>query len=104
MPDTQVLALVGGIVYVAASLVLWRLLLKDPPPMAPRRHRAPRVAPPGGAPRRRGGRGPGRAPAARHPRVLHRGGDAPGRLRGHRRRAGGGGAPAAPGGQTSPRA
>src|SRR5258705_9890432 len=40
MPDTQVLVLVGGIVYVAASLVLWRLLLKEPPPMAPRRHRS----------------------------------------------------------------
>ena len=39
MPDTQVLVLVGGIVYVAASLVLWRLLLKEPPPMGPRRHR-----------------------------------------------------------------
>jgi len=39
MPDTQVLVLVGGIVYLAASLVLWRLLLKEPPPMAPRRRR-----------------------------------------------------------------
>jgi hypothetical protein len=40
MPDTQVLVLVGGIVYLAASFVLWRLLLKEPPPMAPRRHRS----------------------------------------------------------------
>jgi len=32
--------LVGGIVYLAASFVLWRLLLKEPPPMAPRRHRS----------------------------------------------------------------
>jgi hypothetical protein len=40
MPDTQVLVLVGGIVYLAASLVLWRLLLKEPLPMAPHRHRS----------------------------------------------------------------
>ena len=40
MPDTQVLVLVGGIVYLAASFVLWRLLLKEPLPMAPRRHRS----------------------------------------------------------------
>ena len=40
MPDTQVLVLVGGIVYLAASFVLWRLLLKEPPPTAPRRHRS----------------------------------------------------------------
>lgn len=39
MPDNQVLVLVGAVVYLAASLVLWRLLLKEPPPMALRRSR-----------------------------------------------------------------
>jgi hypothetical protein len=37
MPGTQVLVLVGLVFYLAASLVFWRLLLKEPPPMAPRR-------------------------------------------------------------------
>lgn len=40
MPDTHALVLVGGILYLAASFVLWRLLLKEPPPTAPRRHRS----------------------------------------------------------------
>jgi len=39
MPGTNVLVLVGLVVYLAASLLLWRLLLKEPPPMAPRRRR-----------------------------------------------------------------
>ena len=40
MPDTHALVLVGGILYLAASFVLWRLLLKESPPTAPRRHRS----------------------------------------------------------------
>ena len=41
MPDTHALVLVGAILYLAASFVLWRLLLKEPPPTAPRRrHRS----------------------------------------------------------------
>jgi hypothetical protein len=39
MPGTNVLVLVGLVFYLAASLVLWRLLLKEPPPTAPRRSR-----------------------------------------------------------------
>ena len=39
MPGTNVLVLVGLVFYLAASLLLWRLLLKEPPPMAPRRSR-----------------------------------------------------------------
>jgi hypothetical protein len=39
MPDSQVLVLIGLVLYLAASLVLWRLLLKEPPPMGPRRGR-----------------------------------------------------------------
>ena len=40
MPGTNVLVLVGLVVYLVASLVLWRLLLKEPPPAARRRNRA----------------------------------------------------------------
>jgi hypothetical protein len=40
MPGTNVLVLVGLVVYLVASLVLWRLLLKEPPPTARRRNRA----------------------------------------------------------------
>src|SRR5258706_33810 len=36
MPGTNALVLVGLLFYLAASLVLWRLLLKEPPPSAPR--------------------------------------------------------------------
>src|SRR5258706_10733978 len=39
MPGTNALVLVGLLFYLAASLVLWRLLLKEPPPSAPRRNR-----------------------------------------------------------------
>jgi hypothetical protein len=39
MPGTNVLVLVGLVVYLAASLLLWRLLLKESPPMGPRRSR-----------------------------------------------------------------
>ena len=39
MPGANVLVLVGLVFYLAASLLLWRLLLKEPPPMAPRRSR-----------------------------------------------------------------
>jgi hypothetical protein len=39
MPGTNVLVLVGLAFYLAASLLLWRLLLKEPPPMASRRNR-----------------------------------------------------------------
>ena len=39
MPGTNVLVLVGLVFYLAASLLLWRLLLKEPPPMASRRNR-----------------------------------------------------------------
>jgi len=39
MPGTNALVLVGLAVYLAASLVLWRLLLKEPPPMGSRRRR-----------------------------------------------------------------
>jgi hypothetical protein len=39
MPGTNVLVLVGLVIYVVASLVLWRLLLREPPPSAPRRNR-----------------------------------------------------------------
>lgn len=39
MPGTNVLVLVGLVVYLAASLLLWRLLLKEAPPMEPRRSR-----------------------------------------------------------------
>ena len=39
MPGTNVLVLVGLLFYLAASLVLWRLLLKEPLPSAPRRNR-----------------------------------------------------------------
>ncbi|MEX2220580.1 MAG: hypothetical protein WEG40_02170 [Candidatus Rokuibacteriota bacterium] len=39
MPGTDALVLVGLLVYLVASLVLWQLLLKEPPPMAPRRSR-----------------------------------------------------------------
>jgi hypothetical protein len=39
MPGTNVLVLVGLVVYLAASLLLWQLLLKEPPPMGPRRSR-----------------------------------------------------------------
>jgi hypothetical protein len=44
MPGTNVLVLVGLAVYLAASLLLWRLLLKEAPPMGsrPRRPRWPR--------------------------------------------------------------
>jgi hypothetical protein len=37
MPGTNVLVLVGLAFYLAASFLLWRLLLKEPPPTAPRR-------------------------------------------------------------------
>jgi hypothetical protein len=40
MPGTNVLVLVGLVVYLAASLLLWRLLLKEAPPMGPRRSRS----------------------------------------------------------------
>lgn len=39
MPGTNVLVLVGLVFYLAASLLLWRLLLKESPPMGPRRSR-----------------------------------------------------------------
>jgi hypothetical protein len=39
MPGTNALVLVGLVFYLAASLLLWRLLLNEPPPMAPRRRR-----------------------------------------------------------------
>ena len=39
MPGTNVLVLVGLDFYLAASLLLWRLLLKEAPPMGPRRSR-----------------------------------------------------------------
>src|SRR5258705_9105543 len=39
MPGTNAVVLVGLLFYLAASLVLWRLLLKEPPPSAPRRNR-----------------------------------------------------------------
>ena len=39
MPGTNVLVLVGLVLYLAASLLLWRLLLKEPPPMGSRRSR-----------------------------------------------------------------
>jgi len=39
MPGTNVLVLVGLVVYLAASLLLWRLLLKEPPPRGSRRSR-----------------------------------------------------------------
>jgi hypothetical protein len=42
MPGTNALVLVGLLVYLAASLVLWRLLLKEPVPMGPRRRSRPR--------------------------------------------------------------
>lgn len=37
MPGTNVLVLVGLVFYLVASLVLWRLLLRGPPPLGPRR-------------------------------------------------------------------
>lgn len=40
MPGTNVLVLVGVLFYLLASLALWRLLLKNPPPTGVRRHRA----------------------------------------------------------------
>jgi hypothetical protein len=39
MPGSNFLVLVGLVFYLAASLVLWRLLLKEPPPMGSRRRR-----------------------------------------------------------------
>ena len=39
MPGTNALVLVGLVVYLAASLLLWRLLLKEAPPMGARRSR-----------------------------------------------------------------
>lgn len=44
MPGTNALVLVGLVVYLAASLLLWRLLLKESPPTGrrPRRPRWPR--------------------------------------------------------------
>jgi hypothetical protein len=39
MPGTNVLVLIGLVFYLAASLLLWRLLLKEKPPMASRRSR-----------------------------------------------------------------
>ena len=42
MPGTNVLVLVGLVVYLAASLLLWRLLLKEPPPTTGRRRSRPR--------------------------------------------------------------
>jgi hypothetical protein len=39
MPGTNALVLVGLVVYLAASLLLWRLLLKESPPMGARRSR-----------------------------------------------------------------
>jgi len=39
MPGANVLVLVGLVFYLAASLLLWRLLLKESPPMGPRRSR-----------------------------------------------------------------
>ncbi len=39
MPGSNVLVLVGLVFYLAASLVLWRLLLKEPPRMGSRRRR-----------------------------------------------------------------
>ncbi len=39
MPGTNALVLVGLLFYVVASLLLWRLLLKEPPPMGPHRSR-----------------------------------------------------------------
>ena len=39
MPGANVLVLVGLVFYLVASLLLWRLLLNEPPPMAPRRRR-----------------------------------------------------------------
>ena len=39
MPGTNLLVLVGLVVYLATSLVLWRLLLKEPAAMASRRSR-----------------------------------------------------------------
>lgn len=39
MPGTNVLVLVGLVVYLAASLLLWRLLLKESPAMGSRRSR-----------------------------------------------------------------
>lgn len=39
MPGSNVLVLVGLVFYLAASLVLWRLLLKEPPPTGSRRRR-----------------------------------------------------------------
>jgi hypothetical protein len=39
MPGTNALVLVGLAVYLAASFVLWQLLLKEPPPTGPRRSR-----------------------------------------------------------------
>jgi hypothetical protein len=39
MPGINVLVLVGLAFYLAASLLLWRLLLKEPSPTAPRRSR-----------------------------------------------------------------
>ena len=39
MPGTNVLVLVGLVVYLAASLLLWRLLLKEAPSARPRRSR-----------------------------------------------------------------
>jgi hypothetical protein len=39
MPSTNVLVLVGLVIYVVASLVLWRLLLRERPPSARRRNR-----------------------------------------------------------------
>ena len=39
MPGTNFLVLVGLLFYLVASLLLWRLLLKEPPPMGPLRRR-----------------------------------------------------------------
>ncbi len=39
MPGTNALVLVGLLFYVVASLLLWRLLLKEAPPMGPHRSR-----------------------------------------------------------------
>jgi hypothetical protein len=39
MPGTNLLVLFGLAFYLAASLLLWNLLLKEPPPLAPRKRR-----------------------------------------------------------------
>ena len=42
MPGTNLLVLFGLLVYLVASLLLWRFLLREPPPKAPRGRRRPR--------------------------------------------------------------